>query len=251
MYIVYYHKNKINGHGYVGITCQSAKSRWRDGAGYKVGAFHKAIEKYGWDNFEHTILVKNVPTVDIANEYEKYYIKELNTFYKNGHGYNLTLGGEGTDGWEHTEEAKQKMRDAKIGKFDGENNPMYGVPSPNKGKHLSDETKEKIRAKKLGIKRTDAQKKKISETLKNRYAVFGSRSHTEEEKAKISSANKGQKLTDEQYKRLLDAKAKSRGYILVCNGEVAKQIRPEELDTYLQNGYIKGNMKTWNKRRGQ
>ena len=49
-------------------------------------------------------------------------------------------------GKHHTQEAKDKIRQANL----GENNPMYGIPSPNKGKPCSEETKDKIRQTKLG-----------------------------------------------------------------------------------------------------
>lgn len=53
-YTVYVHVNKINGKMYVGITSQTVEQRWRQGKGYKHCVFfYRAIEKYGWDGFEH------------------------------------------------------------------------------------------------------------------------------------------------------------------------------------------------------
>ena len=45
MYIVYQHKNKINGKNYFGITSQNPIERWRkDGSGYKTSPhFYSAI----------------------------------------------------------------------------------------------------------------------------------------------------------------------------------------------------------------
>ena len=48
-------------------------------------------------------------------------------------------------------------------KFSGKNNPMYGKPSVMRGKHLSEETKEKLRVKATGRKMTDDVKKAESE----------------------------------------------------------------------------------------
>ena len=60
MYIVYQHKNKINGKVYIGITMQDPERRWRHGEGYKSSPhFYAAIQKYGWDNFE--IFVAGIP----------------------------------------------------------------------------------------------------------------------------------------------------------------------------------------------
>lgn len=57
MYTVYCHTNKLNNKRYVGITKQEPKVRWQNGYGYRGNEyFFRAIQKYGWDNFEHEIL---------------------------------------------------------------------------------------------------------------------------------------------------------------------------------------------------
>ncbi len=58
MYTVYQHRNKINNKVYIGITQQALEKRWGiNGTNYKSSPhFFSAIQKYGWDNFEHNIL---------------------------------------------------------------------------------------------------------------------------------------------------------------------------------------------------
>ena len=52
---------KINDKCYIGITCQSKpERRWQNGLGYKTQFFYRAIEKYGWDGFNHIILHKGL-----------------------------------------------------------------------------------------------------------------------------------------------------------------------------------------------
>ena len=61
-YIIYMHKNKINGKMYIGQTCQTLEQRSQaNGGHYKsCSLFYKAIQKYGWNNFEHIILKENL-----------------------------------------------------------------------------------------------------------------------------------------------------------------------------------------------
>lgn len=89
---IYLHRNKINNKCYVGQTCRKyVKTRWFKGKGYKCSAkFYNAIKKYGWDNFEHTILERNIFTLKEANIREKYWINYYNSI-KNG--YNIREGG--------------------------------------------------------------------------------------------------------------------------------------------------------------
>lgn len=105
-WVVYMHTNIINDKKYIGITHQKPERRWRNGNGYHNGCFEKAILKYGWDNFIHTILEKNL-TFDEAKIKEQFYIKFYNT--KPPNGYNLTDGGEGTLNWKPSEEFKKQI----------------------------------------------------------------------------------------------------------------------------------------------
>lgn len=66
-YIVYLHRNKINNKCYVGQTCQKPEYRWgKNGWHYhEQPYFYRAIEKYGWDNFDHIILETDIPADQI------------------------------------------------------------------------------------------------------------------------------------------------------------------------------------------
>ena len=68
-YTIYMHKNKINGKVYIGITSQIPTQRWGvNGKNYRSSPhFYSAIQKYGWDNFEHNILLESLPRKDKNN----------------------------------------------------------------------------------------------------------------------------------------------------------------------------------------
>jgi group I intron endonuclease len=107
---VYIHINKINGKKYVGITSQNPEKRWgTNGCKYRKGYFRNAINKYGWNSFQHDIVATNLCETD-AKIIEKKLIEVLNTKAPNG--YNLTLGGDGALGYSPTQETKCKMSKA-------------------------------------------------------------------------------------------------------------------------------------------
>lgn len=89
-YKIYMHKNKVNEKVYIGQTKQSLKSRWENGYGYReCPKFWNAIQKYGWDNFEHILIEDNL-TLEEANKKEQYYIQKYDSV---NNGYNISIGG--------------------------------------------------------------------------------------------------------------------------------------------------------------
>lgn len=109
-YCVYIHTNKANGKVYVGQTCQKPEKRWKGGSGYeKCPYFYHAIQKYGWDGFEHEVIASNL-TLEEANKFEKILIEKLETT-NSAFGYNLSAGGSGTSG-PKPEEVKRKISKA-------------------------------------------------------------------------------------------------------------------------------------------
>ena len=92
-YIVYYHKFRSNNKGYVGVTKHSMESRLKEHT--KMGKlFHKAIKKYGVDDLESVILHSDIKDIEELKSLEMFYIGKFNTYYENGMGYNMTLGGD-------------------------------------------------------------------------------------------------------------------------------------------------------------
>ena len=154
MYTVYQHKNKINGKIYIGITSQKPEDRWgSQGCNYKSSPhFYSAIQKYGWNNFEHNILFTGL-TKEQACLKEQELIKEYDLMNRE-FGYSSTSGG---DIFVMNEETKQKISQAMMG-----NQNALGHP-------CSEEKKKKIRDAQKGRKFTEEHKQKLSEAAKNRH----------------------------------------------------------------------------------
>ena len=74
---VYVHINKTNQKIYIGITSK-LKNRWRVKAYDVKQAIRAAFEKYGWDGFEHIVLIDNL-TKEQAMECEKALIKKYDS----------------------------------------------------------------------------------------------------------------------------------------------------------------------------
>lgn len=108
--------NKINNKSYIGITIDFDK-RIKQHQNQKTNSLiHKAIVKYGKDNFDYQILDKDL-SLDEAEALEIKMIRELNTLSPNG--YNLAKGGMfgGT---------KSKISDEQIAYIKNNRNiPMY------------------------------------------------------------------------------------------------------------------------------
>lgn len=149
-YVVYAHKNKINNKMYIGITGNSPEKRWDNGNGYRGQIFFEDIKKYGWENFEHKILIWGL-TLEQANKWEKKLIEHYNCLYPNG--YN-NKGGGGASGF-LTNLTKQKL--SKI--FKGCKNPKISISLKRyykthdgtmKGKKFDEKSKYKMSIAKLG-----------------------------------------------------------------------------------------------------
>jgi group I intron endonuclease len=101
------------------------------------------------------------------------------------------IGNKRSLGYKQSDETKKKISDRTRGK----NNPRYGIK-------LSEETKQKIRAKAIGRKISKESKRKISEAQLGENNHFFGKSHTQESKQKMKLKATGRKVTEETKKKI-------------------------------------------------
>ena len=207
-FCVYKHTNLINNKCYIGITSQkNPNKRWDNGRGYKNNSyFWNAIQKYGWDNFSHEILYRDL-TKARAEEEE---IKLIKHFQSNMHdfGYNIESGGHSRG--RVSDLTKEKIRNAKL------------------GSKLSEDAKKKIGASHKGKPKSEEHKKKIGDGNRGKKV-------SEESKEKMRHTNRCTPAvcisTMEIYCSVNDASRKTgisnRSIIMCCKG---KQKRAGELE---------------------
>lgn len=173
IYSVYIHICP-NNKKYVGVTT-NIKRRWsRNGSNYYQNTkFTEDIKKYGWDCIRHKVVHECLSRTEAFNKEI-----ELISKYKTNnpiYGYNRTSGG--IYGTILNEESKLKIILA------------------NKGKFVSESTRQKLRDLRLGINLSDVTRKKISESHKGK-------KHTLETKQKITESLTGKTLSEKTKSKL-------------------------------------------------
>lgn len=231
---VYCHKNKINNKLYFGITSQTLNARWRKGKGYKKGVFYRAIQKYGWDNFNHIVLLENI-SEECAKEIEKYLIKKYNSIVP--FGYNTTKGGDSIFIRTFTDEERYIKRIM----MSGENNPMYNIrlvgdKNPMYGRHHSDSAKEKMSQSKIGNnfrkgkQTSETAKRKIS--IANKERLKDKRNHPMYGKTGINNPNYGHEGIGKKSVLLVNT---GEVFDSVTDASIAYNITPTEVSRCCHN----------------
>lgn len=234
-YCVYCHTSP-SGKKYIGVTCQKPEYRWiSDGSGYKEQpVMWRAIQKYGFENFEHEILMDGL-TEEEAIAQEIALIAEYRTKEREL-GYNQTNGGNGVRGYTLTEAQRAKLSDRLMGHPVSDETraklslAMKQIPIPQHvreaqrlaatGRKQTQATKDKRNAKLRGMKRSKEYretfsqsrlgennpnygKKQSAESNAKRSAAMIGFKHSEEAKEKIRVAmignNNGKKKTGRTY----------------------------------------------------
>lgn len=133
---------------------------------YSGHRLDNAIKKYGIENFQYEIIIQIVESSkeklrEKLDELEKFYIEKYDSY---NNGYNMTVGGSGSNGCFQTEESKRKISE----KAKGRKGSMLG-------RHLTEEQKNKI--------------SNFAKTRTGEKNSFYGKTHSEEAKLKIGRAN--------------------------------------------------------------
>lgn len=219
---VYLVTNRVNGKMYVGITSKTPEQRWQQHVASSkltrdIGMpIVRAIRKYGIDSFNVSVL-ETCSTFQQLCEAERRWIEELKTFGE--HGYNATVGGEGTCGRIVSDETRarlsfvhrvenlscetrRRLTEAAKKRYDaghgelmksrrrrGKDHPRYGKPWSNARKGpLREETRKKISTSHRGKRLSDEHKASISAALKGKRGPNLGRKFSCEQRQNISTA---------------------------------------------------------------
>lgn len=153
----------VTGKLYVGQTTVGVMKRWSDhifGAA-KHACLGQAIVKYGRDAF-HVAVVDTATDQSDLDAKEVMWIAHLNTMSPNG--YNLTEGGTNGSGGRRSQETRERMRQARLGKkLTPESKLKVGLAS--QGRKFSLEVRQKLSGMRTGVPRKESTKQKIREAL--------------------------------------------------------------------------------------
>ncbi len=163
---------------YVGKTIKSIEERFQEhvknsNKEHRIHShFENALKKYGKENFTSELLEEVENTIWV--EREIYWISEMDSFTN---GYNMTIGGEGTSGFFHSEETKLKMSESAMGKVftdkHKENLSKSKIGVPQSEEHTQAITEGCHRGEDhhyYGKDRDELTKEKISDGLKEYYS---------------------------------------------------------------------------------
>lgn len=186
---------------YIG-SAVNIRERWRRhlnclrGNRHENGKLQNHFNKDGENDLVFSVLIGCEKEDLIKNE--QFFIDSLKPWF------NICQTAGSTLGYIHTKETKDVMRitrpyiseEARAKQSfanSGENNPMYGKPSPMTGKHHSKETIEKMRNAKLGKLKSAETKVRMSVAKQNM---------SKETKAKMSAWQTGRTLSEEHKKNI-------------------------------------------------
>ena len=239
---IYKTTNLVNSKIYIGLHSAKEFDYNYMGSGKLI---RRAFEKYGIENFN----CEMIDTGDSREELivkEQYWIKYYNSQNKSI-GYNISNGGDGIIspmpiemrehlrqinlGKKYSDEVKQKLSEV----HSGINNGFYGKHHSEKTRnHISEVLKQQYKNGRIngmtGVHRCGKDASRYGAKL------------SDETRKKISDSVKGFKHTDEAKRKMSNS---VKGRIFMNDGIKNKRVKPNELQRYLDLGYVRGRLTPW------
>lgn len=169
--IIYKIENNINGKIYIGLTTKDLSKRIAGHIAENKSYIQKALNKYGLQSFAVSV-IDSAESREILCEKERYWIQHYNCKAPNG--YNLTDGG---DGLINPSKVVRKKISRTLKK-------KHIVTKGFTGRNHTEESKEQIGKSSKRVWSDSKFRKKMSKIHKGKVI-------SEEQKQKISKANKG------------------------------------------------------------
>jgi len=203
-----------SGKSYIGQTIRPIEKRFKahQKESNNCVALYNAIKYHGWNNFEKDWY--ECPDEDL-NFDEELLVREMGTLSPGG--YNLKEGG-GANG-KMSDETKQKISYS----TSGEKNPMYGkthteetkqnIREARVGKSLSNETKQKISDSTSGEKNHNYGKNMSEETKQKLSVAHCGKILSEETKQKLSKSRVGKTLSNETKQKISDSTSGEKNHM--------------------------------------
>ena len=206
---------------YVGVTRQKrVYTRIRQ---HKKGKqfIDKEIRRVGWEgNWDWWTVEENIPSEQIS-EREQYWVAFFDCVYPKG--YNKTCGG--ISKLTVSDDTREKIHQNALARdISGEKHPFYG-------KHHTEETKESIRQARLGKNLTEEHKANLSKSRMGEKNHFYGKHHSEEAKEKNRQAHLGKPSWNKGIPFSESTKAKMREKALAREAakRAAKAVAEENL----------------------
>lgn len=251
---IYKITNKINNKVYIGQTKQSIQDRFIQHCNNadSVSAIAAAINKYGKENFliEELVTVSSQEELDLL---EKTLIKSHNSMAPDG--YNLKTGG--LEGSRYSEESKEKMSKAKLGKKTSEETKrkmseshLESLKNPELRKRRGERYSERYASDpKLREKMSNIRKEYWSDEDNRKIASIRAKDNLDDNlRVKISLAVKSSFQNDEVKKKLKLQIEKQKKAVIRSDGVEFNSLQSAAIATNISSSsiikQIKGKYKT-------
>jgi group I intron endonuclease len=168
IYAIYFPNDKL----YIGQTIRTLYTRIQE---HKLKSknstllVHKAINKYGFENINYEV-IDYAYSFEELNELEKYYISKFESFFETNKGYNMTLGGEGSNGYVYTTEDRLKM--SEIQKEYRKNNPEEAQKQSERLIQYYKDNPDKAIQHGLKIKKLYSENPEIIDKISNSLKIY-------------------------------------------------------------------------------